>query len=241
MSPPAFPITPEGLKGAWTFNAIEAAGPFDGRGLRRHAVRRRPQGRAQLRLPGAGAAARRSPTCPTTPRRRASATTAMAAMDGVDVLIDDAQFLGPRAPARRRLRPRDHRRGRHPGRDGERQVAGAVPPRTAPHRRRAGPDRASSSAASASPASPTRAWSSTCPDRAHARRTQSHADARPCRGDCSARAHPGRVGPALPAAPLRLARARRAPRPTSSRCAATSPTWSTRSRSTSSRSSWAST
>ena len=52
MSPPAFPITPEGLIGAWTFDAVHP-GDARGRGLLGARLRGGPQGRSHLRLHGA--------------------------------------------------------------------------------------------------------------------------------------------------------------------------------------------
>ena len=69
MSPPHFPIGPEALRGAWTFEGLEP-GEHHARRLRGAGPRDPPQGRAHLRLPGQRRAARRSPTCPTTVRRR---------------------------------------------------------------------------------------------------------------------------------------------------------------------------
>ncbi|HYN55556.1 MAG TPA: MBL fold metallo-hydrolase [Motilibacterales bacterium] len=96
MSPPAFPITPEGLKGTWTFNAIDA-GPmtlegfevtaFDvaHKGGRTYGYRVEAGGTSIAYVPDHAPAAGVS-------------DEAMAAMHGVDVLIEDAQFLTRERP-----------------------------------------------------------------------------------------------------------------------------------------------
>ena len=53
MSPPGFPIEPEGLLGDWVFDAVDD-GAGRRRGPRRHGRRRRAQGRAHVRLRRAG-------------------------------------------------------------------------------------------------------------------------------------------------------------------------------------------
>jgi phosphoribosyl 1,2-cyclic phosphodiesterase len=96
MSPPAFPITPEGLKGTWTFNAIEATPltvegfevtPFDvaHKGGRSFGYRVQVGGTSFAYVPDHAPAA-------------GVTDAAMAAMDGVDVLIEDAQFLAQERP-----------------------------------------------------------------------------------------------------------------------------------------------
>jgi ribonuclease BN (tRNA processing enzyme) len=96
MSPPAFPITPAGLKGHWTFTAIEA-GPrtvegfavtaFDvaHKGGRSFGYRVQVGDRSFAYVPDHAPAA-------------GVTDEAMAAMDGVDVLIEDAQFLAHERP-----------------------------------------------------------------------------------------------------------------------------------------------
>jgi phosphoribosyl 1,2-cyclic phosphodiesterase len=96
MSPPAFPITPSGLKGTWSFTALEA-GPltvegfavtaFDvaHKGGRSFGYRVQSGDRSFAYVPDHAPAA-------------GVTDEAMAAMDGVDVLIEDAQFLAHERP-----------------------------------------------------------------------------------------------------------------------------------------------
>ena len=51
MSPPHFPITPNGLRGDWTFGMLEP-GPAQGRGLHGRGAGDAAQGRPDVRLPG---------------------------------------------------------------------------------------------------------------------------------------------------------------------------------------------
>ena len=51
MSPPSFPIEPEGLRGQWTFHAVEP-GPLGIAGFEDQLRRVGPQRRSDLRLPG---------------------------------------------------------------------------------------------------------------------------------------------------------------------------------------------
>jgi phosphoribosyl 1,2-cyclic phosphodiesterase len=96
MSPPAFPITPEGLKGTWTFQAIDTAPfsaegfavtPFDvsHKGGRSLGYRVEADGRSFAYVPDHAPAAGVS-------------AEALAALEGVDVLIHDAQFLEHERP-----------------------------------------------------------------------------------------------------------------------------------------------
>jgi phosphoribosyl 1,2-cyclic phosphodiesterase len=96
MSPPAFPITPEGLKGNWTFNAIDAESlkvegfeltPFDvaHKGGRTYGYRVQLGDVSFAYVPDHAPAAGVS-------------DAAMEAMDGVDILIEDAQFLAHERP-----------------------------------------------------------------------------------------------------------------------------------------------
>ncbi|HEX6888556.1 MAG TPA: MBL fold metallo-hydrolase [Candidatus Nanopelagicales bacterium] len=96
MSPPSFPIMPEGLKGSWRFHAIEPEAfstegfevlPFDvtHKGGRAYGYRVGQGTRAFAYVPDHAPAAGVS-------------AAALAAMQGVDVLIHDAQFLDPERP-----------------------------------------------------------------------------------------------------------------------------------------------
>lgn len=96
MSPPSFPITPEGLKGAWSFTAIEP-GPFRAEGFdvvafevahkggRTYGYRISDDSGSIAYVPDHAPAAGVS-------------DAARAALDGVDVLIHDAQFLDQERP-----------------------------------------------------------------------------------------------------------------------------------------------
>jgi phosphoribosyl 1,2-cyclic phosphodiesterase len=96
MSPPSFPITPEGLKGHWTFEAIEAEPlkaegfdvlPFDvaHKGGRTFGYRVSNGTSSLAYVPDHAPAA-------------GVAEAALEAMAGVDVLIHDAQFLDHERP-----------------------------------------------------------------------------------------------------------------------------------------------
>jgi len=96
MSPPSFPITPEGLKGAWTFSAIEPEPltvegfdvlPFDvsHKGGRTYGYRVSDGDASFAYVPDHAPAAGVS-------------DAALEAMHGVDVLIHDAQFLDHERP-----------------------------------------------------------------------------------------------------------------------------------------------
>jgi phosphoribosyl 1,2-cyclic phosphodiesterase len=96
MSPPAFPISPEGLKGQWSFRAA-AAGPFTAEGFDVLAFEVEHKGGRTFgyRVQAAGAAFAYVPDhAPSAGVNDA----ALAALDGVDVLIHDAQFLDPERP-----------------------------------------------------------------------------------------------------------------------------------------------
>jgi ribonuclease BN (tRNA processing enzyme) len=91
MSPPSFPITPEGMQGAWSFTAAEpqpfrAEGydvlPFDvaHKGGRSYGYRVEAAGAALAYVPDHAPAAGVS-------------DAALEAMQGVDALVHDAQFL----------------------------------------------------------------------------------------------------------------------------------------------------
>jgi phosphoribosyl 1,2-cyclic phosphodiesterase len=91
MSPPSFPITPEGLQGAWSFTATEAEPfraegyevlPFDvtHKGGRSYGYRVAAGGAALAYVPDHAPAAGVS-------------DAALEAMQGVDALVHDAQFL----------------------------------------------------------------------------------------------------------------------------------------------------
>ena len=110
MSPPHFPIGPDGLRGDWTFERI-APGRHADRRLRRRRVRRAAQGRPHVRLPRRSpTATRRSRTSPIIiPAPDTNAEIARACA-GVDLLVHDAQFVARRAGGRRPLRARDRRR-----------------------------------------------------------------------------------------------------------------------------------
>lgn len=96
MSPPSFPITPEGLKGAWSFSAIEP-GAFQAEGFevvafevshkggRTFGYRVSDDSRSIAYVPDHAPAAGIS-------------DAAVAALEGVDVLIHDAQFLDHERP-----------------------------------------------------------------------------------------------------------------------------------------------
>ena len=96
MSPPSFPITPEGLKGAWSFTAVETEGfttegfdvmPFEvsHKGGRTYGYRVSDGSGAIAYVPDHAPAA-------------GVDDAAREAMHGVDVLIHDAQFLDHERP-----------------------------------------------------------------------------------------------------------------------------------------------
>jgi phosphoribosyl 1,2-cyclic phosphodiesterase len=91
LAPPAFPITPEGLRGDWTFTAVEPE-PFDSDGFA--VVPSEVQhkgGRTFLyRVEADGASVAYAPDH--APATGLSDRT-LAVLDGVDVLVHDAQFV----------------------------------------------------------------------------------------------------------------------------------------------------
>lgn len=96
MSPPAFPITPEGLKGTWSFQAIDA-GTFVAEGFDVTAFDVNHKGGRSFgyRVDHDGASFAYVPD-----HAPAAGVTdaAMQALEGVDVLIQDAQFLAHERP-----------------------------------------------------------------------------------------------------------------------------------------------
>ena len=91
MSPPAFPITPEGLKGTWSFQAIDA-GPLAAEGFDVTAFDVTHKGGRSFgyRVDADGASFAYVPDH--APVGGVTDQT-MATLEGVDVLIQDAQFL----------------------------------------------------------------------------------------------------------------------------------------------------
>ncbi len=96
MSPPAFPITPDGLRGSWTFDAVEPGQLHVGRyavgvcevlhkGGRTYAYRVERDGASVVYLPDHA------------PAGGVSAAT-RELLSGVDVLVHDAQFLTAERP-----------------------------------------------------------------------------------------------------------------------------------------------
>ena len=96
LSPPAFPITPEGLRGAWAFHAM-APGPHEVEGLTVTAVEIAHKGGQTygLRVDAPEGSVAYLPDH--APAASVSAEL-MAMLDGVDVLIHDAQFLEGERP-----------------------------------------------------------------------------------------------------------------------------------------------
>ena len=96
MSPPSFPITPEGLKGAWSFTAIEPD-PFQAEGfdVQPFEVAHKGGRTFGYRISDGSAALAYVPDH--APAAGVS-DDARAAMAGVDVLIHDAQFLAHERP-----------------------------------------------------------------------------------------------------------------------------------------------
>lgn len=96
LSPPSFPITPEGLRGAWAFHAL-APGVHQVEGLTVTAVEIAHKGGQTygLRVDSpAGSVAYLPDHAPAA----AASAELMAVLDGVDVLIHDAQFLEGERP-----------------------------------------------------------------------------------------------------------------------------------------------
>jgi len=96
MSPPAFPITPDGLKGTWTFNAI-GSGTFAAEGFEVTAFDVAHKGGRCFGYRVSSASASVAYVPDHAPAAGVS-DGAMEAMDGVDVLIQDAQFLAHERP-----------------------------------------------------------------------------------------------------------------------------------------------
>jgi phosphoribosyl 1,2-cyclic phosphodiesterase len=93
LSPPAFPITPEGLRGTWSFHGI-APSRFTAEGIDITAVEIAHKGGRTYgyRLDLGGASVAYAPDH--APAAGVSDDT-LEALDGIDVLIHDAQFLEP--------------------------------------------------------------------------------------------------------------------------------------------------
>jgi len=95
FSPPAFPITPEGLHGTWTFSDMDGVRSIEGlsvtpvdvehKGGRTFCLRVEDEAGSMAYLPDHAPAAGMSDEL-------------MAAMKGVDVLVHDAQFLDHERP-----------------------------------------------------------------------------------------------------------------------------------------------
>ena len=98
FSPPAFPITPEGLHGTVGVPCPRAEGTHQIEGFDRRGGRDRAQGRPDLRPPGRRRA--RLAGVPARPCARwpGVSDALLAMLDGVDVLIHDAQFLEGERP-----------------------------------------------------------------------------------------------------------------------------------------------
>ena len=139
MSPPAFPITPEGLIGAWTFDAVHPGElEVEGFSVRAFEVAHKG-GRTFGYTVRAGSSS--IGYVPDHAPELGVSDDALAALAGVDVPRPRRPVPRARAPSGRRLRPR-HRRRRDPaGRAGGRRRGRALPPRAAPHRRRTRRDR----------------------------------------------------------------------------------------------------
>jgi ribonuclease BN (tRNA processing enzyme) len=96
MSPPAFPITPEGLKGRWSFNAIESGRlTVEGFEVTAFDVAHKGGRSFGYRVQAGGASIAYVPDH--APAAGVS-DAAMEAMEGVDILIEDAQFLAHERP-----------------------------------------------------------------------------------------------------------------------------------------------
>ena len=220
MSPPAFPITPEGLIGAWTFDAI-APGRARGRGLlgvRAFEVAHKG-GRTfgYTRAPGRSSIGYVPDHAP----ELGVSDDALAAMEGVDVLIHDAQFLEherPRAVDYGHATVDDAIRARRAGECRSRSCSSTTD-RTAPTTR-------STRSARAVHGERSRSWRRegmvldlASPTRAH---TAAGATGTVSRG--LARADPVGLRPALPACRTTTGSSRPATTPTSSCWPETSPT-----------------
>ena len=91
MSPPAFPITPEGLRGAWSFTAVEPV-TFGTDGFEVTACEVSHKGGRTFGYRVATASASMGYVPDHAPAAGVS-DEAMAALRGVDVLVHDAQFV----------------------------------------------------------------------------------------------------------------------------------------------------
>ena len=96
MAPPAFPITPEGLRGTWTFRAIPP-GRFDADGFQVTCCEITHKGGRTYayRVEFEGSSVAYAPDH--APHEGIDDTT-LTMLDGVDVLIHDAQFLERERP-----------------------------------------------------------------------------------------------------------------------------------------------
>ena len=138
MSPPHFPIGPDGLRGSWKHVGIEpGTHEFEGYdGARARRARTRAAARSAIASRGAGASLAYVPD--------ALDDNDDAIIDlarDVDLFVRGAPFVAAEAERAERVRPRHRRargRGRRPGR---RPPPRPHPPRTAPHRRRRRPHR----------------------------------------------------------------------------------------------------
>ena len=92
MSPPHFPIGPDGLRGDWSFESAEAGESSASRASTssRSTFRTRAGARTGTASP---TAARRSRTSPTTARSPTTTPAIARECAGVDLLVHDAQFL----------------------------------------------------------------------------------------------------------------------------------------------------
>jgi ribonuclease BN (tRNA processing enzyme) len=91
LCPPAFPITPEGLRGSWSFRAVEP-GPFEAEGFAVTATEVAHKGGRTyaFRVEAGGASVGYAPDHVPSDGIR---DDTLAVLAGVDVLIHDAQFL----------------------------------------------------------------------------------------------------------------------------------------------------
>ena len=96
MSPPSFPITPEGLKGSWSFTAIEP-GAFSAEGFEVVAFEVAHKGGRTYGYRVSDASGSFAYVPDHAPAAGVS-DAARAALEGVDVLIHDAQFLDQERP-----------------------------------------------------------------------------------------------------------------------------------------------
>lgn len=96
MAPPTFPITPEGLKGDWSFTAIEP-GPLEVEGFRIRAFEVGHKGGRTYGYRVDSGSASMAYVPDHAPAAGVSAA-AREGMHGVDVLVHDAQFLDHERP-----------------------------------------------------------------------------------------------------------------------------------------------